>query len=116
MDPANQSKLTRRQQMDRRMLDKSVAMQIKGFARDTGWRVSQGWLFREQDGWFFEVWTIVARNSPHTIAKFISKPMEIDPIFWDIVGLPENKKTASVLSDAWGVDVLDAATIRRRNI
>lgn len=71
----------------RRALEKSLRTLVKG----TGWKSAYGSIFREEAGWF-----IAASPSIHifehvTKAVVNVKPMVIDPIFWDIVGLPENR-------------------------
>ncbi len=91
MHAADQPKLPRRQQADRRALGTAVAAQLKALARRAGWRVARGWLFREYDGWFVEVWVNVHVYAFRTTVAMMVKPMAIDPIFWDIVGLPENR-------------------------
>ena len=92
MDVDGQPKLTRQQQADLRALGKAVAAQLKPLARRAGWRVAKGWLFREYDGWFVEVWVSVHAYAFRTRVELRVKPMAIDPIFWDIVGLPENRE------------------------
>lgn len=72
----------------RRALDKALRAPIKG----TGWKSANGSIFREEAGWF-----IAASPSVHifehvTKAVVSVKPMAIDPIFWDLVGLPENRE------------------------
>ncbi len=71
----------------RRALEKSVRTQAKG----AGWRSVSGSVFREQAGWFIEVSPSVYIFEHVTKAVVSVKPMAIDPIFWDIVGLPENR-------------------------
>ena len=72
----------------RRSLEKSVRMQ----ARDTGWKSAGGSIFREQALWFIEASPSVYIYEHVTKAVISVKPMAIDPIFWGIVGMPENQQ------------------------
>ncbi len=59
-------------------------------SKGTGWRSLQGGLFQEKRGWFVYAHPVVYINEHTTKASVSAKPMTIDPIFWDLVGLPEN--------------------------
>jgi len=76
--------LSRAEQKARRTLSKSVAAELRARAKGTGWKVSQGWLFREDSGWFVEVRPIVHLAQRNSWLELRAKPMSIDPIFWDI--------------------------------
>lgn len=65
-------------------------MQAKG----TGWKSARGSIFREQAGWFIVASPSVYIYEHVTKAVISVKPMAIDPIFWDLVGLPENREQA----------------------
>ena len=84
--------LSRAQQRERKALSKAVADGSKHLTRRTGWRISQGWIFKEHTGWFMEVRGIVRLHDLRTIVEWRAKPMALDPVFWDIVGLPENRE------------------------
>jgi hypothetical protein len=63
---------------------------LKLLSRLHGWGFARGSLFREIDGWFVDalpslLWGRGAITSIH------AKPMGVDPVFWEIVGLPENQ-------------------------
>ena len=83
----------------RRALEKAVRAASKG----SGWRTIEGCLFREQAGWFVSACPSVLIYEESTKATVSAKPMAIDPIFWDIVGLPENADAALSfrLNGAW---------------
>lgn len=52
-------------------------------------------MFRERVGWFVSVCPLVfIIYEESTKATVSAKPMAIDPIFWGIVGLPENAERA----------------------
>ena len=84
--------LSRAEQRERRALSRAVAGELKRLVRGTGWRISQGWIFREYLGWFIEVRGIVRVGKPRTTVEWRAKPMGLDPVFWDIVGTPENRE------------------------
>lgn len=72
----------------RRALEKSLRARVKG----TGWKSAHGSIFREDAGWFIEASPSVYIFERVTKAVVSVKPMAIDPIFWDLVGLPENRE------------------------
>ena len=65
---------------------------LRRLAVGSSWRFSGGTLFREYAGWFVEVESSVWASARRTTAHLRIKPMAMDPLFWDIVGLPENRK------------------------
>jgi hypothetical protein len=96
------AKLTRTESKERSALAKMVATILKTSARRHKWRVARDSLFKDHNGWFVEVRAnicyfveVQANISPRhfrTRAATRIKPMTLDPIFWDIVGLSENVK------------------------
>jgi hypothetical protein len=54
--------------------------------------VSQGWLFRDDDGWFVEVRPMLHLGQRTSWLELRAKPMSIDPIFWEIVGTRNTDK------------------------
>jgi len=74
----------------RRLLAKNVAAELRGRAKAIGWKVSQGWLFREHNGWFVEARLSVLTSRPKSTVELHFKPMSIDPVFWEIMGLESN--------------------------
>ncbi len=84
-------KITRAEESARhaysRALDKSLRARVKG----TVWKSAYGSIFREEAGWFISVSASVYIYEHVTKAIVNVKPMAIDPIFWDLTGLPENR-------------------------
>jgi len=84
--------LNNSEQKTRRALSKSVAAELRSQAKEAGWKVSQGWLFRDDNGWFVDarpnVWVMERKST----VELRAKPMSIDPIFWEIVGTKDNNK------------------------
>jgi hypothetical protein len=82
--------LGRGDQQARRLLDKALSKALCSRAKGTGWKVSQGCLFREDDGWFVEARPAVYVTACRSTVSLHAKPMAVDPIFWEIVDLVEN--------------------------
>ncbi len=74
----------------RRNLQRALPKAVREVAKKSGWRTSQGVLFREAEGWFFEIHAMPWIAKTKTPASLKSKPMSLDPLFWKIVGLDEN--------------------------
>ena len=72
----------------RRALETSIRTQVKG----TGWKSVGGSIFREKAGWFFRADPIVYVYEHVTKLAVSAKPMAIDPILWELLGLHENCK------------------------
>lgn len=96
-------KITRAQESARIAYRKALAKSIRTAAKGSGWRSSEGSLFQEGAGWFVSVSPSVYIFEEITKASVSAKPMAIDPIFWDIAGLPENRDAplSFRLNGAW---------------
>src|SRR5882762_4101669 len=92
MAQVNCSKLSREERVARRALCQAVKMQLKQLSKGTGWRFSKYVLFREHGGWFISTRSAVWLSEPKTTADFQIKPMALDPLFWEIVGLQSNNE------------------------
>jgi hypothetical protein len=84
-DPNTPKSLSGAEQKVRRVLSKAVARELRPRAKGTGWKISQGWLFREDGGWFVDVRPIVHLAQRATWLELRGKPMSIDPMLWDIL-------------------------------
>lgn len=78
---------------ERRTLQRALPKAIKMAAGKSGWRTAQGTLFREMDGWFFDAKAIPWITEAKTSAALRCKPMSLDPLFWQLVGMEENINT-----------------------
>lgn len=116
--PVWPAKLTRDQKKAANQRSKAYYAALKGGARNAGWRFVQQQLFRQTDGWFINVlssplWERGAR------VRIVVKPMALDPLFWDIVGLGANEKLplsfraigAWVLRPAWTEEMVALNTM-----
>jgi hypothetical protein len=84
-------KITRAEELARHACRRALVKAVREAAKGTGWRCSGGTLFREQNGWFFDAYPAVTIFWRETQASLRVKPMAIDPIFWDLVNMPENR-------------------------
>jgi hypothetical protein len=84
-------KITRAQESARHSYRRTLEKEVRLVSKGSGWKSIEGCLFREQSGWFVSVCPAVFVYENVTKANIQAKPMSIDPIFWDIVGLPENR-------------------------
>lgn len=102
-------KLTREQQRAARQRQKDFAAALKRQARAASWRYAGGWIFRQSGDWFVDVlpWLLPERGAA---LRLLIKPMALDPLFWDIVGVSENR-SFPLSFRANGAWVLRPATI-----
>jgi hypothetical protein len=96
-------KITRAQESARHAYRRALEKAVRAASKGSGWRSIEGCLFREEGGWFLSVCPSVYIYEQSTKAFVSAKPMAIDPIFWDVVGLPENNDTplSFRLTGAW---------------
>ena len=76
----------------RRTLLKDVSFELKRAPAVNSWRHAGGFLFREHLGWFIELTCEAHPDREITTARLYVKPMGLDPVFWEMVHLPENTK------------------------
>lgn len=105
--------MTKEEKKARKALSKDVAAELRHRAKDAGWKVYQGWLFREDDGWFVDAWCVVEQRKT-TITVHL-KPMGIDPVFWDIVLVPQNRNQPLSFR-MWGAWTIKAPERNEREI
>src|SRR5271166_3762125 len=88
--------LTRGESKELTALRRDSARSLRVLVRGTKWKVVRGTLFRDDNGWFVEVFPVVGRSvsgGPVFIAiQLCAKPMELDPLFWQLVELSENNQ------------------------
>lgn len=82
-------RITREQARAKKERELRFTSAIKHGAKAAGWRFSAGSLFRQRGDWFVSALPSLLWQRG-AIVMSMSKPMGIDPIFWDIIGLPEN--------------------------
>jgi hypothetical protein len=69
---------------------KALPKSIKQISKGSGWKCSQGVLFREQNGWFVSASAVSWIAQAKTEVEFHAKPMQLDPLFWKIVRTETN--------------------------
>lgn len=82
--------LSKLEQKARRARGKEFSAALRRLRVGTSWRFSSHFLFQQRSGWFVSVTPSVAISKEKTTARIDIKPMELDPIFWKIIGLEEN--------------------------
>ena len=77
---------------------------LKTQAKGTGWRHADGSIFKQKDEWFLCNSPSLAYKSG-VILQWKCKPMAIDPLFWEIFHLEENRKQPLSFRDrgAWTI-------------
>jgi len=91
-------------------LDTAIKVQFKG----TGWRKKKFSVFKEIDDSFFVV-DFIASIGRKVQVRIKTKPMELDPLFWEIFKLPDNNKQPLSFR-AWGVFVSPSVWIYENTI
>ena len=76
----------------RTAFDKTLTAALRHLLKKSSWRMSGYALFNQTADWYQDIFISVHRNACLTTASLRFKPMGIDPILWDILGIPENRK------------------------
>lgn len=84
--------ISRAEQKARRTLSKALNTELRVRAKGTGWKVSQGWLFREDAGWFVDARPTVHLMQHKAWLELHAKPMSVDSVFWDIIETQDSNK------------------------
>lgn len=74
----------------RRVFEKELLAALGSAVKGTGWKKSGQILFRESDGFFHEIRISVFLNDEKIRVTQQVKPMALDLILWDILGISEN--------------------------
>lgn len=106
--PARPVRLTREQQRAARQHRKAYFAALKRGARGAGWSFAREQLFRKVGEWFVSVQSAPLPEQGARL-RIVVKPMALDPLFWNIVGLDDNNRLplsfratgAWVLRPAW---------------
>ena len=88
--PARPAKLTREQQKAAKQRGKDFDAALKRGACSAGWRYARGEVFRQSGDWFISIMPSLLWERG-VVVRMMVKPMALDPLFWDIVGLNENE-------------------------
>ena len=77
---------------DRANFEKSVLAALTPLLKGTGWNKSKTAVLRQAADYYQDVLVSVYRNANRTTAELRLKPMALDPILWDILSFPDNRK------------------------
>lgn len=114
-NPSTPKPISKIEQKARRTLSKALGAELRVRAKGTGWKVSQGWLFREDAGWFVDARPTVHLMQHKAWLELHAKPMSIDRIFWDIVET-ENPDKLPLSFRLFGAFVVTAPAVMRVEI
>ncbi|SDR19583.1 hypothetical protein [Pseudovibrio sp. Tun.PSC04-5.I4] len=83
---------------------KEMQRQLRLVVKSTDWRQSKGVVFRQSDDWFIAGhWRNVSANASDGLRiEILAKPMAIDPMLWEVMGLEENN-TKPLSFRYWGL-------------
>lgn len=84
-------RLTRQEQSEAKDRANRFAAETKARFRAARWRFASGSAFQQIGDWFVSVDAHLTWKTG-CVVRAVVKPMSLDPLFWDIVGLPENRK------------------------
>ena len=88
--PVWPAKLTREQQKAAKQRGKDFDAALKVRSRAAGWRFARGEVFRQTGDWFISILPSLLWERG-ALVRMTVKPMTLDPLFWQIVGLSENE-------------------------
>jgi len=89
--PQRPTRVTREQARQAKEREKLFLAALKAVARTAGWKFANGGIFRQHGDWFVSVLPRLLWGRGIASMLF-AKPMAIDPLFWRVVGLPENER------------------------
>ncbi|WP_411957130.1 hypothetical protein [Paracoccus homiensis] len=71
---------------------KAMQSQLRAAVKGTGWKQAKGVVFRQSGHWFIAGhWRNVSANPDDGLRiEIMAKPMAIDPLLWEVMGLQEN--------------------------
>lgn len=85
------NKVTREEARMAKQREREFLSAIKAQGRQSGWRFARADIFRQEGEWFVSNMPTLAWQRG-VWSRMTVKPMALDPLFWDIVGLPENNR------------------------
>jgi hypothetical protein len=84
--------LDRLEQHRRRTVANALPKVVAILAKGSGWRSSQGVLFREANEMFVSSTADMSFTGYKTVARMAAKPQALDLLFWEILGLGDNAR------------------------
>jgi hypothetical protein len=83
------AELTREQAKSAKQRERDFQAVVKAHGKASGWRYARADLFKREGDWFVSNMSSLAWERG-ALSRLTVTPMALDPLFWDIVGLPEN--------------------------
>lgn len=78
---------------ERYAFSRAAIKALAAVAKGSGWKKTGPWLFREQDGHLLVGQLTVWVDQVRSVAQMEVKPVALDPILWDILGMEDNRKS-----------------------
>lgn len=75
-----------------KLKEEEINKTVKILFKEGKWKFKSNFAYKEINDFFFFVMVIVSSKTSNITATLSFKPMRVDEIFWEIVGLTENKK------------------------
>jgi len=75
--------------MNGKVFEKALKASMRQVVKGSGWKNKQVSIFKETSGYFLSIYYFIGLFGKVDIRASI-KPMNIDPIFWEIFGIPNN--------------------------
>jgi len=85
-------RISRAEELARHAYKRQLVRELRQAAKGSGWKIADGLLFRDYHGWFVKILNGPIIYWRETIMYMHIKPMGIDPLFWDLLGMPENRR------------------------
>lgn len=103
LDYMGDPKITRAQESARHTYRRALETALRTKAKGGFWRSGQGSIYRQKAGWFVSATPSVRIREQVTTVLIGVKPMAVDPIYWDLVGLPEHGELplSTRLNEEW---------------
>ncbi|OYT90141.1 MAG: hypothetical protein CFE43_19700 [Burkholderiales bacterium PBB3] len=99
----------------RTTFERNCLAELAALLKNTPWRRKQTAVFRKDGEYFFVGRLNVHRNATRTIALFEAKPLVVDELLWDILGMRENSNEPLSFR-AWGAFTCTAVPLRESEI
>jgi hypothetical protein len=81
--------MTREERTARKEFREAFVKALPTAAKSTRFTIAKGGLYDDRDGWFVAIGVMLYPDQMRTRLVAHIKPMVIDPIFWDVMGLGE---------------------------
>lgn len=77
---------------ERLAYERATLRALRPLVRGTAWGKRDNFVFRELEDTFFVAGLSVSRHGDKVAWRLGAKPMAVDPVFWSIMGMEENRE------------------------